>query len=224
MRKTLQENGLSLFFGVLFLLALVGQSVAGWLDLNHLQAADGTATASYPEYLGTADFWSDVAENWQSEYLQFLLFIWVTVYLVQKGSPESKELGTEGKESDKDQKVLRYANASSPRWAAAGGWRTAVFSRSLVLTMATLFVLSWLAQAIAGRSAYNGEQLGRLQDPVGFWQYVGAADFWNRTLQNWQSEFLAVGSMVVFSVFLRHRGSPESKPVGAPHESTGVSG
>ena len=143
---------------------------------------------------------------------------------MQKGLPESKELGTKGKESDKDQKVLRYANAGSPRWAAAGGWRTAVFSRSLVLTMATLFVLSWLAQAIAGRSAYNGEQLGRLQDPVGFWQYVGAADFWNRTLQNWQSEFLAVGSMVVFSVFLRHRGSPESKPVGAPHESTGVSG
>ncbi len=84
---------------------------------------------------GTADFWSDVAENWQSEYLQFLLFIWVTVYLVQKGSPESKELGTADKESDKDQKVLRYATAGSPRWAAAGGWRTALFSSSLALTM-----------------------------------------------------------------------------------------
>jgi len=88
--------------------------------------------------------------------------------------------------------------------------------------MGALFVLSWLTQAIAGRSAYNGEQLGRLQDPLGFWQYLGAADFWNRTLQNWQSEFLAVGSMVV--LFLTHRGSPESKPVGAPHESTGLSG
>jgi len=171
---------------------------------------------------GTADFWSDVAENWQSEYLQFLLFIWVTVYLVQKGSPESKVLGTAGKESDKDPKVLRYATAGSPRWAAAGGWRTALFSSSLALTMGALFVLSWLTQAIAGRSAYNGEQLGRLQDPLGFWQYLGAADFWNRTLQNWQSEFLAVGSMVV--LFLTHRGSPESKPVGAPHESTGLSG
>ena len=86
----MQENGLSLFFGVLFLLALAGQSVAGWLEFNHLQAADGTARASYPEYLSTVDFWSDIAENWQSEYLQFLLFIWVTVYLMQKGLPESK--------------------------------------------------------------------------------------------------------------------------------------
>ena len=85
-------------------------------------------------------------------------------------------------------------------------------------------VLSWLAQAVAGRAAYNQEQLGRLEDPLGFWDYMVAADFWNRTLQNWQSEFLAVGSMAVLSIFLRERGSPESKPVGSPHESTGVSG
>ena len=224
MRRQLRENGLSLFFGAIFLLSLLGQSLAGWRNYNHLQRSDGTATASYLHYVLSSDFWVDVVENWQSEYLQFLLFIWVTVWLVQHSSPESKELGKQGRESDKDQKVGPYATKKSPVWAGAGGWRTALYSRSLVTVMGTIFVLSWLAQAVAGRAAYNQEQLGRLEDPLGFWDYVVAADFWNRTLQNWQSEFLAVGSMAVLSIFLRERGSPESKPVGSPHESTGVSG
>ena len=224
MSRTLRENGLALFFGTLFLLSLAGQSVAGWLDYNHLQVAEGAATSSYLQYVASSDFAVDVVENWQSEYLQFLLFIWVTVWLVQRGSPESKELGKEGTETDKDQKVLQYADASSPPWAAVGGWRTSVFSHSLCLTMGTIFLLSWAGQAVTGRAAYNKEQLGRLEDPLTLWQYVGAADFWNRTLQNWQSEFLAVGSMAILAVFLRQRGSPESKPVGSPHESTGVSG
>jgi hypothetical protein len=99
-----------------------------------------------------------------------------------------------------------------------------VFSWSLGLTMALLFLLSWLAQSIAGHSAYNADQLGQLQDPVSWAGYVISADFWNRTLQNWQSEFLAIGSMAVFSVYLRQRGSPESKPVGSPHTTTEQSG
>ena len=219
-----RENGLSIAFGLLFVAALVGQSVAGWHDHNNLQIADGRAKASYAEYVTSADFAVDVVENWQSEYLQFLLYIWVTVWLVQRGSPESKELGKEGSESDKDQKVLQYADEKSPRWARVGGWRTSVFSHSLCLTMGALFMGSWFAQAVAGRAAFNQEQLGRLEDPYSLAQYVGSADFWNRSLQNWQSEFLAVGSMSVLAIFLRQRGSPESKPVGAPHESTGVSG
>lgn len=90
--------------------------------------------------------------------------------------------------------------------------------------MGTIFTLSWIAQWITGRVAYNEQLLGDLDDPLSLWQYLWSADFWNRTLQNWQSEFLAVGSMVVFSVYLRQRGSPESKPVGQPHHSTGVEG
>jgi hypothetical protein len=99
-----------------------------------------------------------------------------------------------------------------------------IYSRSLVLIMGTIFLLSWLAQSIAGHAAYNSQQLSRYEDPVSWFGYVSSSDFWSRTLQNWQSEFLAVASMAVFAIFLRQRGSPESKPVGAPHDRTGVEG
>jgi hypothetical protein len=116
------------------------------------------------------------------------------------------------------------ARPDSPPWARRGGWRTAVFSHSLALVMGTVWLLSWLAQSVAGWSTYDEQQLGELQTPVSYLGYLATPDFWNRTLQNWQSEFLAVGSMVVLSVYLRERGSPESKPVGAPHDDTGETG
>jgi hypothetical protein len=143
------------------------------------------------------------------------------VWLVQRGSSESKKPGEEGPESDKEQKIGRHADEDSPLWARTGGLRTAVFARSLGLLMGTLFVLTWAASSVAGWAAYNGEQLGQREDPVSYLGYLGAADFWNRSFQNWQSEMLAVGSMAIFSVYLRQRGSPESKPVGAPHAVTG---
>lgn len=129
-----------------------------------------------------------------------------------------------GPESDEDQRVGEHAGPDSPRWARVGGVRQAVFSRSLGLVMAALFLLSWLAQSIAGVAAYNEQQLRQLQAPIGWTQYVASADFWSRSLQNWQSELLAVASMAILSVYLRQRGSPESKPVGTPHTSTGVEG
>jgi magnesium-transporting ATPase (P-type) len=165
-----------------------------------------------------------VAENWQSEYLQFLLFVLLTVFLFQRGSTESKPLHKGGRESDKDQKVAEYAGPDSPMWSRQRGWRLSLYSHSLGLTMGLIFLLSWLAQFVAGRSAYNAEQLQERSDPLGWIDYALAPDFWNRTLQNWQSEFLAVGSMVVLSIYLRERGSPESKPVGEPHEATGGEG
>ena len=224
MRRFVRECSLSLAFGVLFLAALVGQAIAGWKQLNAQQVAEGLGRLTLPQYLTSADFAVDVAENWQSEYLQFLLYLLLTVWLVQKGSPESKELGRAGRESPEDQKIGEHSTPESPRWARAGGWRTAVYSSSLALVMASIFLGSWLVQSVAGRAAFNETRLQRLQDPVGWWAYVTNADFWARTLQNWQSEFLAVGSMAVLSIYLRQRGSPESKPVGQPHLSTGVEG
>jgi hypothetical protein len=144
--------------------------------------------------------------------------------LVQKGSAESKEPGEEGTESDEEQKLGRHTEEDSPSWARVGGWRTALFSRSLGLLMGTLFLLTWAASAVAGWAAFNSEQLGQRQDPVGFAGYLVEADFWNRSFQNWQSEMLAVGSMAIFSVYLRQRGSPESKPVGVAHADTGQTG
>ena len=222
--RRLHENSLGIFFGVIFLLALLGQAFAGWHAFNSEQAAEGLGTLTFGRYLTSSDFTVDVAENWQSEYLQFLLYITATIWLLQRGSPESKELNKAGLESDKDQKVGRYADASSPKWAATGGLRTAVFSWSLTLTMDGIFIASWLAQSIAGVTAFNEERLARLQDPLTWSIYLTNADFWARTLQNWQSEFLAVGSMVVLSIYLRQRGSPESKPVGESHDATGVEG
>lgn len=224
MLKHLRDHSLGLFFGLVFLLSLVGQAVAGWQEFNAAQAADGLGTLGLGRYLTSSDFAVDVAENWQSEYLQFLLYIAVTVWLVQRGSPESKGLDKSGLESDSDQKVGQYADGDSPKWAAVGGIRTAVFSWSLTLVMGSIFLVSWLAQSIAGAVAYNEVRLGRLQDPIGWTAYVANADFWSRTLQNWQSEFLAVGSMAVLAIYLRQRGSPESKPVGEAHGATGIGG
>jgi hypothetical protein len=216
-----RTNALSLAFGVLFLATLIGQAISGVADFNAQQVADGLPQVGFLDYVTSSSFAVDVMENWQSEYLQFFLYIFATVWLVQRGSSESKNPGDEGTESDREQKVGRHADADSPAWARVGGWRTAVFSRSLGLVMGTFFLLTWAASAIAGWAAYNGDQLGQREDPVGFLGYLGAADFWNRSLQNWQSEMLAVGSMAIFSVYLRQRGSPESKPVGVAHAETG---
>ncbi len=217
-------TSLGVVFGLLFLLALLAQAVAGTAEFNEQQRAAGMDTLTVLEYVATADFAVDVAENWQSEFLQFFLFITATVWLVQRGSPESKPLDKVGAESDEDQQIGRHAQPDSPAPAKRGGALLRLYSNSLALAMGTIFLVSWLAQWIAGRSAYNAEQLSQLEDPLGLLEYLGAADFWNRTLQNWQSEFLAIASMVVLSIYLRQRGSPESKPVGAPHTATDVEG
>ena len=223
-RGFLRDNGLSLVFGALFLLTLVGQALSGLADYNQQQVAEGLATVTLGEYVTSSTFGVDVMENWQSEYLQFFLFIYATVWLIQLGSTESKPVGEEGKESDKEQKLGKYTEPSSPPWAKTGGWRTALYSRSLGTLMGTLFLLTWVASSVAGWAAYNSEQLANHEDTVSWLSYLGEADFWNRSFQNWQSEMLAVGSMAVFSVYLRHRGSPESKPVGESHAATGSSG
>jgi hypothetical protein len=220
----LRANALSLAFGAVFLATLVGQALSGVADLNQQQVVNGLEPVSLLDYVTSSSFGVDVMENWQSEYLQFFLYIFATVWLVQRGSSESKKPGEEGTESDKEQKIGRHADDDSPAWARTGGWRTAVFARSLGLLMGVLFLLTWAASSIAGWAAYNSEQLGDREDPVGYLGYLGAADFWNRSFQNWQSEMLAVGSMAVFSVYLRQRGSPESKPVGTPHAVTGQTG
>jgi len=223
-RGFFRDNSLSLVFGALFLATLLGQALTGAADYNAQQEAQGLATVSLGEYATSSTFGVDVMENWQSEYLQFFLFIYATVWLIQLGSTESKPVGEEGKETDKEQKVGEYTEPSSPAWAKVGGWRTALYSRSLGTLMGALFLLTWAASYVAGWAAYNGEQLSSREDPVSFVGYLGEADFWNRSFQNWQSEMLAVGSMAVFSVYLRQRGSPESKPVGVAHGDTGQSG
>jgi hypothetical protein len=223
-KRVLRDNGLSILFGLIFLAALIGQAIAGHADYNQHQIADGGQPETFVQFVTSSQFAVDVAENWQSEYLQFFLYIFATVWLMQRGSPESKMPDELGPQSDREQQVGRHATSASPKWARTGGWRTTVFSNSLGLVMGGLFLLSWLAQSIAGVAAYNSDQLANHEDPVTWLAYLGNADFWNRTLQNWQSEFLAIGSMAVLGVYLRQRGSPESKPVGAAHATTEETG
>ncbi|MEA2378165.1 MAG: hypothetical protein QOD13_2072 [Thermoleophilaceae bacterium] len=224
MRAFLKNNSLSLFFLALFLAALMGQAFAGHAALNEDALRHGDPTMSMGRYVLSSEFGGAVLENWQSEYLQFTLFILTTVWLLQRGSPESKPLHKAGRESDKDQKVGEHARADSPRWAKVAGVRRALYQNSLLIVMAGIWVGSWFGQSVTGLSQYNTERLDHHQLPVSWLDYLGRADFWERTLENWQSEFLAVGSMAILAVYLRQRGSPESKPVGSPHEATGVEG
>ena len=223
-RGFLRDNSLTLAFLAIFLASLVAQALVGHSDFNHGQIAHQDETISLGRYLTSSVFWVDVMENWQSEYLQFTLFILGTVWLVQRGSTESKPPGDEGGESDAEQKVGEHAKAGSPAWARAGGLRTLVYSNSLLLLMTSIWVGTWVAQLVTGRIEYNANQLDHHEAALTLWQYAGSSDFWSRTLQNWQSEFLAIVSMVIFSVWLRQRGSSQSKPVGAAHATTGAEG
>jgi hypothetical protein len=224
MRRFVKENSLSLFFLAIFLAAVAGQAVAGHSLYNEEQLAHGGETISFGRYITSSSFGQAVMENWQSEYLQFTLLLMTTIWLLQRGSPESKKLERAGRESDEDQLIGEHAHAKSPLWARAGGLRTAIYSNSLLILMALIWVGTWVAQSVTGWSAFNADQLEHKESTVSWLGYLGTSDFWEATLQNWQSEFLAVGSFAVFAIYLRQRGSPESKPVGAPHEATGVEG
>ena len=224
MRRRLRDNGLSLFFLALFLLALGGQAIAGHEAYNNDQLDHGGETISLGRYLTSSSFGQAVMENWQSEYLQFTLFVVVTVWLIQRGSPESKKADAIGRESDQAQRVGGWADDASPAWAKVRDWRLKLYENSLLLVMLSFWLASWFAQSVTGWSQHNAQEIEHGEATLSWIGYVGSAEFWEDTLQNWQSEFLAVGSMVVLSIYLRQRGSPESKPVGAPHAATGVEG
>ena len=224
MRRFLLESSLTLFFTTIFLATIVGQSFAGQRAYNQDQELHGGEPVGWLDYVLSPDFGGNVLENWQSEFLQFTLFILATIWLVQKGSNESKPLEDVGLESDQKQKIGGYAPPNAPGWAKARGWRTLVYENSLLLVMALIFLATWFAQSVTAWRQFNDEQREHDRPAVSWSTYLAEPDFWERTLQNWQSEFLAVGTMVIFTVYLRQRGSPESKPVGAPHEETATSG
>jgi hypothetical protein len=201
--KWIRSNGLSIFFLVILLLALVGQACAGVKVFNADQAAHGDAAITTWTYVKGPVFWGHVMENWQSEFLQFSLFIGGTIFLVQRGSSESKD--TEGPDSDGRSDHGRH-------------W---IYANSLLLVMTLIFFLTWGAQSMGNWREFNQEQLAHHSPTISWTSYVHNADFWERSLQNWQSEFLAVGSMVAFSIYLRQQGSPESKVVEAAHHEHG---
>jgi hypothetical protein len=223
--RFIRQNSLTIAFLALCVGALVLQAIAGHAAFNAEQDQMLAPHVSFSRYVFSSAFGVAVMENWQSEYLQFTLFIVLTVWLLQRGSPESKELDKAGTESDAEQRVGKHAHKDSPAIARRQhGVLRRLYENSLLIVMGSIWIGTWAAQALTGVIEFNHQRLGNHQNPISLWSYLGNPDFWERTLQNWQSEFLAVGSMAILAVYLRQRGSPESKPVGASHSATGIEG
>ena len=220
-RRLLRDNGLSLTLGVLFIAFLIGQAVTGFHHHNEEQAAHDQPQITFGSYLTSGDFLEATAENWESEFLQMAAYVMFTVFLYQKGSSESKTPG-QTEAVDRDPRLSRH-NPRAPWPVRRGGWVLELYSNSLALAFLLLFLISFVAHAIGGARAYSEEALAHGEAAVTTLQYLGTSQFWFESFQNWQSEFLAILMMVVLSIFLRQRGSPESKPVDASHDETGSS-
>jgi hypothetical protein len=221
--RFVRDNGIALFFGAILLASLVGQSFAGLHQFNANAIEHHSSTYTWFRYVTSSEFGGDVFENWQSEFLQFSLYIIATAWLFQRGSSESKSMEDVGLMSDQSQFVRGYAKPDSPPWARVDGLKRRLYENSLGLAMVFCFLASWVGQSVTGWRAFNHDQVGHHSATISWGDYWGNADFWDRSLQNWQSEFLAIGTMAVFTIYLRQRGSPESKPVGSPHSATGES-
>jgi len=218
-RAWFHRNSLSVTMFGLFALFLAGQAVAGHREHNEDRRDHGEPAVSLGEYVTGPEFAEAVFENWESEFLQMGAFVLFTVWLRQKGSPESKPLtGKEPVDAD----PRRAVRKDSPWPVRRGGLILKVYENSLTIALLALFVMSFVLHAVGGAGAYNEEARTHGEPTVSVVQYVGTSRFWFESFQNWQSEFLAVGALAVLAIFLRQRGSPESKPVAAPHSETGT--
>jgi hypothetical protein len=203
----------------LFLLFLGGQAVTGYRVYNEDQRDHHEQTVGFGTYLTTAHFGEAVFENWESEFLQMGAYVLLTVWLVQRGSAESKPLDSDGPVDESPES--HRADPEAPWPVRRGGVALWVYKNSLSLAFLLLFVGAWAAHAVTGAREYSAEQVAHGSARVSTLNYVTRSQFWFESFQNWQSEFLAVASIVLLSVYLRQQGSPESKPVHAPNHQTG---
>jgi hypothetical protein len=221
MRRFLRENGLSLVVVTLFLVFWVGQGLTGYREHNSDLREHGRPELSMKDYLHSPHFWEATAENWESEFFQMYWYVILTAFLYQKGSSESKKPG-EPEPVDRDPRAGRKQR-NVPWPVRRGGWILKLYQNSLSLAFLLFFLISISLHAVSGARIYNQDQAmhGELEH-LSWQQYVTTSRFWFESFQNWQSEFLAIAAMVILSIFLRQRGSPESKPVDAPHNQTGT--
>jgi hypothetical protein len=201
-------------FGI-FLASLIGMSIVGWHNENSELEAHAQPAQSYTTYIASGDFVEAVFENWESEFLQMWALVILTVFLYQKGSDESKPLRGSAEQDTSSRYSIIQAGSWSKKKRAV---KHAIYSHSLGLALLGLFILSFSLHAIGGTAAHNEEAQLHHETGVGVIQYLGTSQFWFESLQNWQSEFLAVGTLIVLSIKLRERGSPESKPVGTKYD------
>jgi hypothetical protein len=220
MRRFFRDNALSLvLFFLFFATFLAGQILTGFREDNSERQEHGQAPVSYSEYLRGDHFWEATTENWESEFFQMFIYVALTAFLVQKGSSESKK-PDEPNAVDRDPRKSR--NKKDAPWPVRrGGVVLRLYEYSLSLAFLLLFLLSFYLHGLSGMGNYNEEQALHGQTAVSLGGYLSSSRFWFESFQNWQSEFLAIWAMVVFSIYLRQRGSPESKPVDSPHSETG---
>jgi hypothetical protein len=219
LRNLWHDHGLSIVLILLFVLTFLGQVGAGWLDYNEDQRAHGERAVGLTQYLATGHFGEATFENWESEFLQMAFFVLLTAFLYQKGSSESKRPDViELVDLDPRQSP----NKNSAPWPVRrGGLALRLYENSLSLSFAILFLASFALHVVTGATEFNEEQLAHGQPTVTRMQYLGSPRFWFESFQNWQSEFLSLAAMVIFTIVLRQRGSPESKPVDASMWETG---
>lgn len=218
MRRVLRDNGLSLVLTALFALSLIGQIATGHRFHNREQQEHGQAQIGLRSYLASPVFLEATMENWESEFLQMAVFVVFTAFLFQRGSAESKD------PDDREPVPAPDKNRpDAPAPVKAGGATLWLYRNSLSIALFSLFLISFVLHAVGGAGVFNEEQSAHGGAArVTTWGYMTTSQFWFESLQNWQSEFLSIAVMVVFSIFLRQHGSPESKRVDAPHSQTGT--
>jgi hypothetical protein len=222
MPRFFRENGLSLVLFGVFFFSLVGQYLTGMEEYNKDQRDHRQPIVSHVEYLSTGHFIEAVFENWESEFLQMAAYVILTVFLIQKGSSESRKPDTVERQ-DVVPETAR-ADKDSPYPVRRGGFILKLYENSLSIALLALFAASFALHAYGGAKDYNQEQAAHGEtEMVTTLEYIGTSRFWFESFQNWQSEFFSMGMMVVLSIFLRQKGSPESKPVDSPHSETGNS-
>jgi hypothetical protein len=214
-----RNHGLSIVLLLLFAGTFVGQIWAGWLSHNEELRDHGEPAISLGRYLVTGHFGEATFENWESEFLQMSAYVMLTAFLFQRGSAESKDPDEAERERDDPRSAAELAAAPWP--VRHGGWVRRLYGQSLSIAFALLFLASFVLHAVAGLPEFNAERLAHGSPASPLATYVGSSRFWFESFQNWQSEFLSLAAMVVLSIFLRQRGSPESKPVAAPTWETG---
>ncbi|WP_427134812.1 DUF6766 family protein [Pseudarthrobacter sp. S9] len=220
MRKWVKEHGLLLANAGLFLTFFGGMILSGASSYSEDQVAHGQPAVTVLEYLSTGDFVEATFENWESEFLQMGMYVILTVFLFQKGSSESKPMD-QASPQDQDPRAAKPKPAT-PWPVRRGGWVLKLYEHSLSIMFLLLFLMSFALHAAGGSTAYNDEQQSHGQPTVTVLGYLATSRFWFESFQNWQSEFLAVAVLVGASVYLREKGSPESKPVAEPHYETGT--
>jgi hypothetical protein len=212
-----RDNGLSLVLVILFLVFLGGQTFSGWFHYNEELEEHQQPRIGLFEYVRSGAFGEAVFENWESEFLQMGLYVLLTTFLFQRGSAESRDPdGSDENESGS------FDPQHAPLAARKAGLISKIYSHSLSIAFAALFAISFAGHALWGVRAYNVEAAQHGESALSVWQYMANSQFWFESFQNWQSEFLAILAIVVLSIWLREKGSPESKPVAAPHSKTGA--